>query len=224
MDSTFHGAAGMEKPMKILHARRGFTLIELLVVIAIIVLLLSLLFPMVGKIREKAKRTKCLNNARQIATAVQLLLQESGENMPRRSDWRLWGEGAQQLLPYVRNIIEVFDCPANDNIASSLGAGSQVQFPSFPGRVTDYELNGFLCSYGNVNRKQNGITDFSIAAYAYDFPYSKDIRRAHEGGINCAYLDGHASWLNDADMGTIPNANPTTDRSSFFLRGHDFVE
>lgn len=210
--------------MKRLLARRGFTLIELLVVIALIILLLSLLFPMVGKVREKAKRTKCLNNARQIATGVQLLLGESGDRMPWRSDWRLWGEGAEQLLPYVKNIIEVFDCPANDGIARAGGAGTQVQFPSFNTRDTDYELNGYLCSYGAITRRQNGITDFSQAAYAYDFPYSPTVTRAHEGGANCAYLDGHAAWLADADMGTIPNANPTTDRSSFFLRGHDFQE
>src|SRR5688572_31783304 len=50
--------------------RAGFSLIELLAVLGILGLLVGLILPAVGTIREAANRVKCTNNLKQIGVAV----------------------------------------------------------------------------------------------------------------------------------------------------------
>src|SRR5262245_46502674 len=50
--------------------RKAFTLIELLVVIAIIAILAAILFPVFAQAKEAAKKTACLSNDKQMATAL----------------------------------------------------------------------------------------------------------------------------------------------------------
>ena len=57
--------------------RGGFTLIELLVVIAIIVILVGLLFAVIGPAREKARQATCMNNLRQLVSALKVYKEDN---------------------------------------------------------------------------------------------------------------------------------------------------
>jgi prepilin-type N-terminal cleavage/methylation domain-containing protein len=60
----------------------GFTLVELLVVIAIVAILAALLLPALAKVKEKARRTQCLNNLHQIGIGLYVYCSQFGEKLP----------------------------------------------------------------------------------------------------------------------------------------------
>ncbi len=62
--------------------RGGFTLIELLVVVAIIAVLMALMMPALGGVRETSRRLTCATNLRQHALAVQQFASDYNEVMP----------------------------------------------------------------------------------------------------------------------------------------------
>src|SRR5262245_21252940 len=94
--------------------RSAFTLIELLVVVAIIAIIASLLFPAIGRAKDKGKTTKCANNERQIILAA-IMFEQDLQFYPAAWPPPVW---YTQLQPYVGKSITnagggVFICPSS---------------------------------------------------------------------------------------------------------------
>ncbi len=187
--------------------RRGFTLIELLVVIAIIAILAAILFPVFARAREKARQTSCLNNVKQLSTAIAMYAQDYDDRLPFAysfGDW--WYE---VLEPYTKNA-QIFRCPSKPRYPigyawNYAGCGYQ------PGVTWSPPRTGPI--YEGVNRsvyKSPGpaqtiiIGDNWLGGSSYQRYYlyrSIDRREGrHNEGDNYGFVDGHAKWLKPTDV------------------------
>ncbi len=129
---------------KALHSRApaqrpaAFSLVELLVVIAILAILAALIFPALSRARQKAQGVYCLNNGKQMMTALTLYTSDYHDLFPPNPDdantipGHNWcsgdaGRGRPQefnpdvlrdparclVAPYLHGNITVFHCPGD---------------------------------------------------------------------------------------------------------------
>lgn len=97
--------------------RKAFTLIELLVVIAIIAILAAILFPVFAQAKEAAKKTACLSNDKQMATAL-FIYASDNDDMLCQTSWESDATHPYQvhwsylMQPYIKNF-DMFRCPSD---------------------------------------------------------------------------------------------------------------
>jgi prepilin-type processing-associated H-X9-DG protein/prepilin-type N-terminal cleavage/methylation domain-containing protein len=97
--------------------RRAFTLVELLVVIGIITVLVSILFPVLSRVRQHARAVQCAANLHAIGHALTLYTQQysyypgmagADVGLPDAAVWPV------RLRAFLGGSKEVFYCPAQD--------------------------------------------------------------------------------------------------------------
>jgi len=110
----------------------AFTLIELLVVVAIIGILAALLLSAVASAKKKAGQVQCLNNLKQIGTAMMLYVEDNRSVFPGMAcacnyhpqDWIYWRTNTALYPPFEKSLIlqplgsvkrSLFRCPLDRN-------------------------------------------------------------------------------------------------------------
>lgn len=188
--------------------RRGFTLIELLVTIGILAILATILFPVFGKAREKARQTTCLSNVKQISMAMMMYIGDWDEQFVSCTSTYRW---YTPLQPYVKNG-EVFHCPSmsddeggngnTDYVINGLFAHSVSQadivYPSDTVMISERKAgcphDGYHPWPSVSSQDWDNLSDY-VSGSGSNWFLDHVARERHNGGCNYGFADGHAKWL-----------------------------
>lgn len=202
--------------------RTGFTLVELLVVVGIIALLISILLPSISRANAAAKRTYCLSNLRGVFQSLAFYAEENRGQVPlgyrtvagvpsKQYNSMVYSATTHQFvefgLLYKAGYMDPptpFFCPSETNPQSMLNTSTNPWPPGATGTVNGYA--GYAMrpevvlpddlSTAPINSLPK-LSQFKNKAIVSDLTAMPvRVLTRHEKGINVAYGDGSAKWVN----------------------------
>jgi prepilin-type N-terminal cleavage/methylation domain-containing protein/prepilin-type processing-associated H-X9-DG protein len=198
----------------------AFTLIELLVVIAVIGILAALLAPVLAAAKRKAAQIPCVNNLKQLGTAVMLYLDDNDGTFPgiasrnigfHPEDWIYWRTNTALYPPVEQSPLAralghadrtLFRCPLDQSDADRLSQVTDNQGPY----LYSYSFVGFGLDENNHNQGLSSIF-LGTSGSSGKYPFKQSSVRNPSAKI----MFGEEPGSTDSQDSPVPNVEVIQD-------------